>query len=130
MLTVWLHDVARHLAPLASFAPQRGMYGFGFESRPGHSKSAPLARAAVRSLQLRDVQLYHLQHRVADTLRARWVLVGHHLVHRRGDDLPAHAVLVLQPPARLGLAASEQCAPVPAYLGLVVTNDDHTDPRI
>src|SRR5437588_1074845 len=87
----------------------------------------PLALAVVRGLQLRDVQLDHLQHRVGDTLRAHRVLVARHLVHDGRDDLPAHAVFVFQPPAWLGLAAFEQRVPVAIELGLVVTNDDQRD---
>src|SRR5713101_4568358 len=81
--------------------------------------AAKLLPAAVRVLQLRDVELLHLQHRLHGRPRIAGLRVGEELAEHRRDDLPRQSELVLQPPARAFLAAvSGELAPVPVDLRL------------
>ncbi len=68
-------------------------------------------RAVVRFLELCDVELLHLQESLRHPLRLPGVGVRQHLRQDARDDLPGHAVLVLQPPAGTFLAALTELAP-------------------
>src|SRR5215471_15301371 len=59
----------------------------------------PLRFAVERRLQLGDVELHHLQHGIAGALDLGLIGVGHHPVPDLRDDLPRHAVAVLEPAA-------------------------------
>src|SRR6185436_6975093 len=98
----------------------------------GRSKSnapfAVMSLRAIRLLQRRDVELDHLQHRVARPPGAGPVLVGHHLFQDLGDDLPANPESIDQPSARLRLpSALEERVPVAIELLLVFAEDDQRD---
>src|SRR6516225_9824245 len=86
-----------------------------------------LRRSVERCLQFRDVELHHLQHGVASALDLGRVGIGHHLGPDLGDDLPRHAVAVLEPAAGFRLAAVEQRIPVAVDLGLIVTAHHERD---
>jgi transposase-like protein len=60
-----------------------------------------------------DVDLDHLQHRLGDPSSPRRILVLDELAEHRRNDLPEHAVAVLQPPALLGGPALGQSVPEP-----------------
>ena len=65
---------------------------------------------AVRLLQLRDVELDHLEHRVRHPLRADRILVSHHLHQHRRNDLPPQTEAIDQPAAGLRLPSIAQDA--------------------
>src|SRR3954449_430002 len=81
-----------------------------------------------RSLQLRAVELLHLEHRLHHALHLRRVRVGHELVEQLGNDLPRQAEAVFQPPALALLAtALDEAVPEVVDLGLVLTEDLERD---
>src|SRR5713101_8622154 len=81
--------------------------------------AAKLLAAAVRVLQLRDVELFHLQHRLHGRTGIAGLRVGEQLAEHRRNDLPRQSELVLQPAARTFLAAvTGELAPVPVDLCL------------
>jgi hypothetical protein len=61
-------------------------------------------------VRLRDVEFDHLHHGRHDPLHLRGVGVADELHEHARDDLPGEAVPVLQPAARLGLAAAGRAA--------------------
>src|SRR5690348_4398592 len=70
--------------------------------------------SVVRAAQRRDVELLHLQHCLHGALRPRVVPMFVELVHEVRDDLPRHAVAILEPPAllRLRIASRGKLRPV------------------
>src|SRR6266545_1746864 len=82
----------------------------------------------VRLFERRNVELHHLEHGVGHLLGARSVLVAHHLLEDRRNDLPPHPEPIDEPAARLRLAAPfEEGVPVAVQLGLIVAEHHHRD---
>src|SRR5207249_4978464 len=82
------------------------------------------ARAAVRLLELGDVELLHLEHRRHRCLRVARLLVAEHLRQLLGHDLPREPEAILQPSARAFLAAIRgQLGPVAVNLFLRLAHD-------
>src|SRR5437763_6409165 len=79
----------------------------------------------VGALQLCDVELLHLHHRFADALGFRAVRVLKQLAEHGRDDLPRHAVFVLQPSALHLLSAGGKLLPqlVDLLLGLAIDDE-------
>src|SRR5438105_11439633 len=84
--------------------------------------------AGERPLELREVDLLHLQHRLHGPLGPFLVGAVQHLLHPLRGDLPRQAVPVLQPAAHALLAAvlSERVPEVVDLL-LVLARDDERD---
>src|SRR5262245_4171065 len=79
----------------------------------------------VSSLQFRDVDLFHLKHRVHDAFGLLGVLLVQHVNQDGWSDLPRHAEFVLEPAARGFLPASrDKIVPIIVhfFLGLTVHN--------
>src|SRR5437588_11598677 len=94
-----------------------------FRTRPDAAFST-----SIGFFERRDVELDHLQHRIGDSLRAGRILVAHHLLEHRGNDLPPKPESVDEPSAGLRLAPTlEQRLPVAVELRLVVAQDEHRD---
>src|SRR5438309_862887 len=110
----------------ASFAVREFAYArprgrFPAKENVSCPRTMPSLLGSIGLLERRDVELDHLQHRVCRSLRPRRILVLHHLLHYRGDDLPAKAESVDEPPARLRLSpALEERVPVAVELRLVL----------
>src|SRR5262245_44475798 len=82
----------------------------------------------VSGLELRDIDLRHLQHRLHRALRAVPVWALEELVQPLRDDLPRQAEAVLQPTAHAVFAATlDEGAPVAVDFGLVLAVDDERD---
>jgi len=92
---------------------------------PGGRRAERSARpdprgTCIGSLELRDVELRHLEHRLHRALRAVAVRALEHLVELLRDDLPRQAEAILEPAARAGLAAAvDESVPVAVDFGLV-----------
>src|SRR5262245_39393072 len=82
--------------------------------RPRIKARAWRSSAGKGFLQLGDVDLLHLQHRLHDPVGLLAVGIARHLGHEGGDDLPGEAILVLEPAALLSVrvAALAELLPV------------------
>ena len=80
--------------------------------------------AGRRALQLGDVELHHLQHRLADPLRLFPIRVRHERGKHLGHDLPGEPISILEPAALFGRSSLEQGIPVAVDLLLGVAAHD------
>src|SRR6185436_12053339 len=78
-------------------------------------------------LELRDIELRHLKHRVHDPPCFGWILVAQKLAEDTRHDLPRHSELVRQPAAPTLLAAGGQLLPVAVDLLLSLTVDQQRE---
>src|SRR6266704_6259418 len=78
----------------------------------------------VRSLDSCNVDLLHLQHGSHGTLGFIGVGVADHFVHGRWNDLPGHAVFVLQPAAGAFFTPFAEPLPEVVYVFLRPAIDD------
>src|SRR5262245_45663818 len=89
------------------------------------SRRRPFAR--MGPLETGDVELDHLQYGLHDPLRFGGIGIREQFGKHGRDDLPGHAVAVLEPAALLDLAILRKGSPEPIDLGLIRALDLERD---
>src|SRR6266487_784920 len=119
-----VRETATNSAPKrASDTDRMGHHPFDGDER----REALILRAVEGLLQALDVDLLHLQHRLHGRIRLLGILVAHQFAEDGGNDLPGHAILVLEPTALLVCFARGEFPPQIVHFLLRLTVHEQRD---